>query len=177
MEETNQKENIINKLNDKYKSILEEYSIESAILSSFNIINYEYIRDLSCICYDKNNEEQKKDVYENNGDLFINIYLQNNANDTITIKHWYSLDYGEESTYVFYNKEIIMDCRYGSYSGYSDGIRLYKDILEKLGIPLYIDNLTLKNSHSIIYKIQEELLEYFDDNNDDIEAVYKDYEP
>ena len=51
------------------------------------------------------------------------------------------------------------------------------EILEKLGIPLYIDNLTLKNSHSIIYKIQEELLEYFDDNNDDIEAVYKDYEP
>ena len=144
MEETNQKEIIINNLNDEYKSILEEYSIESTILGPFNVTNYDYIRDLSCICYDKNNEEQKKDVYENNGDLFINIYLQNNSNDTIKILHWVSLDYGEESTYVIYNKEILLKCKYNSYNAYfTDGIRLYKDILEKLGIPLYIDNLIL----------------------------------
>ena len=174
MEETNQKEIIINKLNNKYKSILEEYSIESTILSSFNITNYEYIRDISHNCYDKNNEEEKKDAYENRGDEFVNIYLQNNTNDTIKIKNWFSLDYGEESTYVFYNKEIIMDCRYGSYSGYGDGERLYEDILEKLGISLYNDKLKSEESNGIIYTIQAELLEYFDDNNDDIEAVYKD---
>lgn len=171
------KSDIINKLNDKYKSILEEYSIENDILSSFNVTNYEYIRDLSCICYDKNNEEQKKDVYENSGDEFVNIYLQNNTNDTIKIDHWYSLDYGEECTYIIYNKEILLECKHNSYSGYGDGVHLYKDILEQLGIALYNDKLTSKNSYGIIYKIKYELLKYFDDNKDDIEAVYKDYEP
>ena len=177
MEETNQKEIIINNLNDEYKSILEEYSIESTILGPFNVTNYDYIRDLSCICYDKNNEEQKKDVYENGGDEFIDIYLQNNINDTIKIQHWFSLDYGEQSTYVYYNNIPIMDCSYCSYSGYGDGERLHKDRLEKLGIPLYNDKLTSKNSYGIIYKIQRKLLEYFNDNKDNIEATYKDYEP
>ena len=177
MEEINNKSDIINKLNNKYKSILEKYSIENAILSSFNVNNYEYIRDISRNSYNKNNEEQKKVAYEKRGDAFIDLYLQNNVNDTIKIKHWLSLDYGEQSTDVYYNDETIMDCSYGSYSGYGDGEHLYEDILEKLGIPLYNDKLTSEDSYGIIYKIQDDLLEYFHKNRKNIQAVYKDYEP
>ena len=169
------KSDVINNLNNKYKSILEEYSIESDKLNSFNVTNYEYIRDISRIIYDKNNDEQKKDVYENGGSEYIYIYLQNNANDTIKINHWFYLECGEESTDVYYNDETIMDCSYGSYSGYGDGERLYKDILKRLGIALYNDKLTSKNSYGIIYKIQSKLLEYFNKNKKNIEAVYKEY--
>lgn len=165
---------IINNLNDKYKSILEKYNIESDILRSFNVTKYEYIRDISHIIYNKNNKKQKKDVYENDGDVYIDIYLQNNTNNNnIKIKHWVDLECGEETTYVYYNDEKIMDCSYGSYSGYGDGASVYKDVLKQLGIPLYNDKLTSKNSYGVIYKIQSELLEYFNKNRKNIEAVYK----
>lgn len=141
MEDTNQKSENIIKLNNKYMSILKEYDIDNAILTQLKVVNYEFYEDT---------------------DMSGSIFLHNeNTNDTMEINTWQILCVCQEHTCVYFNGNTLMDSELNSYGGYDDGTQINKDIITKLGIPMYNEKLSSSKYDCVIYKIQAGLINEF----------------
>ena len=145
MEETNNKSDNINKLNEKYISILKEYNIENTVLNNFNVIN----------------------SYYNRIDMVVNefIILNNNINsknDIIKIKSILDFDCGKVNQYVYLNEVILLDYSEGDTDDYDPYVRLYEENINNFGIPILKSN---KFPDGILYQIISDLSLYYSELN------------